>query len=80
MEYEVVRNINLLKKFRDKGWVKFCRQTGMKIHGLYDRKLFTCVYVDEVPKRFTYRGDEYDEKYFDGCFYPYVIRIIKPLS
>ncbi len=33
-------------------------------------------YVDEGnnPTRFTWNGSNYSIRYFDGCFYPFVVR------
>jgi len=74
--YKIVKNLNTLKAMQKMGFVKFCDQTGEKIHGLYDRKLFTCYYVYEAEQNFTYKGKKYGQKYFSGCFMPYVIEYI----
>lgn len=72
-KYEVIRDISLLKKMEKQGFVKFHPQTGTKIHGLYDKNLFICTYVDEADPIFQYKNRVYGQKYFDGCFYPYVV-------
>lgn len=76
-KYEVIRDIKLLKQMEKKGFVKFHHQTGTKIHGLYDRNLFTCTYVDEAHPLFEFNGNFYGQKYFDGCFCPYVVKYEK---
>lgn len=73
--YIVINDIKLLRKFKKLNLVQFCPQTGTKIRALYDKKLFTCTYIDEA-KPFVYEDETYMEKYFDGCFYPYLIKII----
>lgn len=70
----IVKDLRVLKAMRKQG-VKFCDQTGEKIHGLYDKRLFTCYYVDEAPSQFIYKGKKYGQKYFDGCFMPYIIEL-----
>jgi hypothetical protein len=75
-EYEVVDDIRLLKRMQKAGFVKFCDQTGTKIHDLYDHKTFTCYYVYEAKLKFDFEGQTYSEKYLSGCFYPYVIHFI----
>ena len=76
-KYEVVKDISLLKKMEKQGFVKFHYQTGTKIHGLYDDNLFTCVYVDEAKPLFKFNNEIYGQKYFDGCFCPYVVKYQK---
>ncbi len=71
---KTVKNMNTLKAMQKKG-VIFCNQTGSKISGLYSNKLFTCYYVDSAPLIFEYKGNIYGEKYFDGCFYPFVVEL-----
>ena len=72
---EIVKNLNTLKAMAKRGLVEFCDQTGFKIRGLYSRDTFTCYYVWEGKDRFEYKGQSYGIKYFDGCFYPYVVKL-----
>ena len=74
--YRIVKNMNTLKAFEKRGLVTFCRDTGTKIEGLYSSKKFTCYYIDEA-KSFEHKGKKYREKYFSGCFYPYLIEVIE---
>jgi hypothetical protein len=69
--YEVIRDMRLINKFIKLGFVKPAPETGSKITGLYGGKPFVCTYIDEA-NRFEYNGRKYFEKYFDGCFYPYL--------
>jgi len=71
--YKVVRNMNLLKSLERQGFIEFCAQTGTKISGLYSNKTFTCYYINEAPDQFTYKGRTFGQKYFSGCFYPYLV-------
>jgi hypothetical protein len=34
-------------------------------------------YVDEgeFPRRFEYKNEQYEIKYFDGCFFPFVVKL-----
>ena len=73
-KYEVIRDIRILKAMQKEGHVTFHAQTGSKICGLYDTKLFTCFYVDDTKPLFEFKGNMYGHKYFDGCFCPYVVR------
>jgi hypothetical protein len=80
-EFEVVKNMNTLKAMKDLEFIKFHEQTGTKITGLYSDEEFTCYYIDEEGKnaplrRFKYNENDYEIKYIDGCFCPYVFKII----
>ena len=70
-----VTNMNTLKAMRKRGLVKFCGDTGSKITGLYGGRSFICYYVDGANINFTYKGGVYTQKYFDGCFFPYVVQV-----
>lgn len=75
-EYKMVRNMNTLKMLEKANLIKFHYQTGTKISGLYDNKLFTCYYIDSsTSTRFTYKNKSYEVKYLSGCFCPYVFLI-----
>lgn len=73
LEWEIVSEVPLLKSLSKQGYLKLHPQTGKKITGLYSNEKFTCYYIDEA-KTFTFNGYKYQEKYFDGCFCPYLIR------
>jgi hypothetical protein len=70
-----VRNLNTLKAMERAGHIKLHPKTGTKITGLYSRDYFICYYVDDGQSKFTYKGSIYGVKYFDGCFYPYVVKL-----
>ena len=73
--YRVVKNMNTLKAFEKRGLVIFCSDTGTKITGLYGGNSFTCYYIDSACN-FEHKGKKYREKYFSGCFYPYLVEVI----
>lgn len=73
MSFEIVNDMRLLRKFKRMNLVTFHNQTGTKITGLYSSKKFTCTYIDSA-KTFEHEGYCYQEKYFDGCFCPYLVR------
>lgn len=73
-KYEVIKNINRLKLMEKRGLIKFCNQTGTKIKALYSDESFICTYIDEAPFLFEFEGEMYGQKYFSGCFYPYVVK------
>lgn len=77
MNKEIVRHMPTLRVLLKAGLINFCNQTGTKIHGLYDRKLFTCCYIDGATgsSLFEYKGVKYAVEYTSGCFYPYVFKI-----
>ena len=79
MEKEIVRNMKVLKGMEKMGLIKFDEQTGTKITGLYDSKLFTCYYIDEAGnqgRNFTYNNKDYSVEFVSGCFMPYVFKLI----
>lgn len=73
-QWEVVHDIKLLRTLIKKKLIIPCDQTFAKITGLYDKQSFKCTYIDSVPKRFEYDGYDFKEQYFDGCFYPHLVR------
>lgn len=72
-----VQNIALLKGMQKANLIKFDNQTGTKITGLYDRRKFTCYYIDEAvgSSVFEYKGGIYEVAYISGCFNPYVFHL-----
>ena len=74
METEIVRDIKTLKEMQKLGFVTFCKETGTKIKGLYSNETFICCYIDSA-ETFEYKGKKYTEKYFSGCFYPYLVEL-----
>jgi len=72
-KFKVVKNMNTLKAMQKMGLIEFCEQTGEKIHGLYDSHMFTCYYINEAPFTFEYKNKTFGQKYFSGCFMPYVV-------
>lgn len=75
---KIVENMNMLKGMERAGHIKFHRQTGTKIKGLYSPRLrknmFTCYYIDDGEHTFIYKNKTYHTKYFDGCFMPFVVK------
>jgi hypothetical protein len=71
----IVKDMRTLKAMQKRGFVTFCNQTGSKIHGLYSSNMFVCYYVDSAKSHFVYNGKTYTEKYFDGCFFPFVVEV-----
>lgn len=39
-------------------------------------------YVDHknLPRDFRYRGQAYETRYFDGCFFPFVVKVSEKLD
>lgn len=72
---QTVRNMNTLKAMAKAGFIELHKQTGTKIKGLYSPNSFTCYYVYEGHFNFWYKGEAYGVRYFDGCFYPYVVKL-----
>ena len=40
----------------------------------FDKKYKYCLNCDELTKKFYINQKEYQLKFFDGCFYPYIIK------
>ena len=72
-QYVIVTNSNLLKKLKRLGIIKFHPQTLTKITNLYSNKKFICYYIDEAPYEFEFEDRIFGQKYFDGCFQPYLV-------
>ena len=66
--------MNTLQAMRRKGFIEFCDQTGEIIETLYSRVKHRCYYIHDGQSSFTYKGETYGVKYFDGCFMPYVVK------
>lgn len=75
--YRVVTNIPLLREMEKAGFVKLHHQTGKRVGLLYSSKTTVASYVYEAKNDFHFLGKHYQEKYFDGCFMPFVIEILK---
>jgi hypothetical protein len=71
-----VKNMNTLKAMERKGLIELHRQTGSKIAGLYSNQKFTCYYVHDGLTQFQYKKQWYGIKYFSGCFFPYVVKLL----
>lgn len=75
----VVRNIRTLKAMEKKGFIKLLPETGTKIKTL-SGSIITCCYVHDYADgefgEFVYNKQKYRLKYFDGCFYPFVVAIV----
>lgn len=75
--YRVVTNIPLLREMEKAGFVKLHHQTGKRVGLLYSSKTTVASYVYEAKNDFHFLGRHFKEKYFDGCFMPFVIEILK---
>ena len=75
-EYKIATNIPLLREMEKAGFVKLHHQTGKRVGLLYSTKTTIASYVYEAQLRFVFRGKRYEEKYFDGCFMPFVVEIL----
>jgi hypothetical protein len=75
-EYRVVKNIPLLREMEKAGFVKLHHQTGKRVGLLYSSKTTVATYVYEAKNHFVFLGKTYEEKYFDGCFMPFVVEIL----
>jgi len=75
--YRIVNSIPLLREMEKQGFVKLHHQTGKRVGLLYSSKTTVATYVYEAKNNFHFLGKHYQEKYFPGCFMPYVIEILK---
>ena len=41
----------------------------------FDKRHKYCLTPSQCPFEMEYKGDKYRLKYFDGCFYPYLVRV-----
>ncbi len=77
--YITVNNMNVLKAMQKAGLITFCKDTGKKVGMLFSHKKHTAYYIDEFKgiagTVFTYNKKNYQVKYFDGCFHPFVVEI-----
>lgn len=71
--YRIVKNARLLKRLERLNLIKFHPQTLTKIRGLYSDERFICYYIDEAPYKFEFEDRIFGQKYFDGCFQPYLV-------
>lgn len=76
MNLKKVRNMNTLKAMAKRGLIKLDTMTGSKITRLYSDRKFTCYYIWDGPRSFEYKGEKYVTKYVDGCFKPYVFKVL----
>lgn len=78
MQYEIVKDPTLLRAMRRAGIVKFTEHTLKKIKALYSSDTHQCFYIDEAPTIFDWQGKTYGQKFFSGCFYPYLVEYKNP--
>lgn len=74
--YKIVNSIPLLREMEKAGFVKLHHQTGKRVGLLYSSKTTVASYVYEAKNDFYFLGRHFKEKYFDGCFMPFVIEIL----
>ena len=65
-EYEVIQDKRTLKALEKRGFI--CEPR----HDVFPR----CDEGQNYQGSFEYKGNHYSLKYFDGCFYPYLVKSI----
>lgn len=74
----LVPGIPVLKAMAKAGLIKLHSDTGKRV-GHWTGQTVTAYYIDDVcdgvQQPFTHDGRQYRLKFFDGCFYPFVVDI-----
>jgi hypothetical protein len=61
---EIVKNLTVLNQLSKAYGLKFCKTYKY------------CTGGDNIRvNRYTYKDDSFVLKYFDGCFYPYIVKL-----
>ena len=65
-QYEIVNDGRILKALKNRGFINS-----------YDKKFkyIDCSFKQKI-RPINYKNNEYQIKYFDGCFNPFIIKII----
>jgi coproporphyrinogen III oxidase-like Fe-S oxidoreductase len=76
---DIVKNIRLLKKFGSAGLLELHEQTGTQVYVGWAQCYTKCYYIYDC-KEFQVDGFSFHEKYFDGCFMPFLVLTSKMKS
>ncbi len=71
-EYTVVQDKRLLNSMEKAGLITLHPQTGKTVY--WNNQPIKAWYIDEAPYKFEFGGNTYGQKYFDGCFCPYLVK------
>lgn len=74
----IVSDLRVLKAMERAGLIRFHKDTGKRLAGLYGGKHKIC-YVGGYPEDgdidFEYKGKRYTLRYLSGCFCPFVFDV-----
>lgn len=74
MNNKIVRNYPLLKSMALHGKIEMHPHTGKIVKTIFGSSVraFYVQGIKDNKNSFEFRGKKYHERYFDGCFYPYI--------
>jgi hypothetical protein len=73
---KIVKDLRTLKAMERRGLVTLHPDTGKVLRHPMGGKI-RCWYVDEAEFIFEYKGERYMRKFFDGCFFPFIVKLEK---
>ena len=82
---KIVRDMRTLNAMAKRGLIKLDKATGETVwwNGRSSKAYYVDDYGDKAYRKwadkdectaFEYKGNRYTVEYFDGCFYPYVVK------
>ena len=70
---EIIKDLRLLKRMQKNGHITLHPQTGKTVTW-YGQKSKAWYVDDATSYVFDFEGQRYELKYFDGCFYPFIVK------
>ena len=71
--YKIITDSRILKAFKNRNYIKDYDKNHSYVDA-YD--CYNCKDYKKIVTEFNYKNDNYAIRYFDGCFSPFVIKII----
>jgi hypothetical protein len=69
---DIIKDIRLLKKLGKSGLLELHEQTGTQVYVSWAHSYTKCFYIFGCSA-FNVDGFSFREKYFDGCFMPFLV-------
>lgn len=70
----ILKNLNTLKALEKRKFITLHSHTGQKVW--WNGQSFKTYYIEDYSQRtFSYNNRNFECKYVDGCFYPFVFEI-----
>jgi hypothetical protein len=72
MAEKIIKDLRTLKSMERAGFIKLHEDTGKSVS--WQGRSGKVYYVDDGKREFTFKGKNYETKYYSGSFFPYVVQ------